>query len=232
MQKSMIKLVSVADLISLTNVIFGFIAIIFLISDIIDNEELRLRLSFSFILLALLADGLDGVVARKTRNSDIGEYLESIADMTSLIIAPSIFIYFVYHDFLLSNIYNYIYLMITLVLFLSLGAIRLASFHKMKSKKFFLGLPASVSTIFLLVFSYFEVNFILMLALIIILSLSMISNIRFPKPGIKINAIAAILIIFTIIIGREFNGFVPILLVIAIFLYSVVGPIYRKISTK
>lgn len=228
----MIKLVSVADLISLTNVIFGFIAIIFLISDIIDNEELRLRLSFSFILLALLADGLDGVVARKTRNSDIGEYLESIADMTSLIIAPSIFIYFVYHDFLLSNIYNYIYLMITLVLFLSLGAIRLASFHKMKSKKFFLGLPASVSTIFLLVFSYFEVNFILMLALIIILSLSMISNIRFPKPGIKINAIAAILIIFTIIIGREFNGFVPILLVIAIFLYSVVGPIYRKISTK
>jgi len=71
-----------------------------------------------------------------------------------------------------------------------------------------------------------------MLALIIILSLSMISNIRFPKPGIKINAIAAILIIFTIIIGREFNGFVPILLVIAIFLYSVVGPIYRKISTK
>jgi CDP-diacylglycerol--serine O-phosphatidyltransferase len=111
----MIKLVSIADLISLTNVIFGFIAIIFLISDLIDNEELRLRLSFSFILLALLADGLDGVVARKTRNSDIGEYLESIADMTSLIIAPSIFIYFVYHDFLSSNIYNFIYLMITLI---------------------------------------------------------------------------------------------------------------------
>ena len=228
----MIKLVSVADLISLTNVIFGFTAIIFLISDLIDNEELRLRLSFSFILLALLADGLDGVVARKTRNSDIGEYLESIADMTSLIIAPSIFIYFVYHDFLSSNIYNFIYLMITLVLFLSLGAIRLASFHKMKSKKFFLGLPASVSTIFLLVFSYFEINFILILALIVILSLSMISNIRFPKPGIKINAIAAFLIILTIIIGKEFYGFVPILLVIAIFLYSVVGPIYRKISVK
>jgi CDP-diacylglycerol--serine O-phosphatidyltransferase len=228
----MIKLVSIADLISLTNVIFGFIAIIFLISDLIDNEELRLRLSFSFILLALLADGLDGVVARKTRNSDIGEYLESIADMTSLIIAPSIFIYFVHHDFLSSNIYNFIYLMITLVLFLSLGAIRLASFHKMKSKKFFLGLPASVSTIFLLVFSYFEINFILILALIVILSLSMISNIRFPKPGIKINAIAASLIILTIIIGKEFYGFVPILLVIAIFLYSVVGPIYRKISVK
>jgi CDP-diacylglycerol--serine O-phosphatidyltransferase len=228
----MIKLVSVADLISLTNVIFGFIAIIFLISDLIDNEELRLRLSFSFILLALLADGLDGVVARKTRNSDIGEYLESIADMTSLIIAPSIFIYFVYHDFLSSYIYNYIYLMIALVLFLSLGAIRLASFHKMKSKKIFLGLPASVSTIILLVFSYFEVSFILILALIIILSLLMISNIRFPKPGLKINAIAAILIILSIILGKELYGFALILLITAILFYSIIGPVNRKILEK
>ena len=232
MQKSMIKLVSVADLISLTNVIFGFIAIIFLISDLIDNQEFRLRLSFSFILLALLADGLDGVVARKTRNSDIGEYLESIADMTSLIIAPTIFIYFIYHDFLSGYVYNYIYLMITLVLFLSLGAIRLASFHKMKSKKFFLGLPASVSTIILLVFSYFEINFILILALIIILSFLMISNIRFPKPGLKINAIAAILIILSIIVGKELYGFAPILLITAIFFYTLLGPVYRKILEK
>jgi CDP-diacylglycerol--serine O-phosphatidyltransferase len=228
----MIKLVSIADLISITNVIFGFIAIIFLISDIITDEDLRLRLSFSFILLALLADGLDGVVARKTRNSDIGEYLESIADMTSLIIAPSIFIYFVYHDFLSSYIYNHIYLMIALVLFLSLGAIRLASFNKMKSNKFFLGLPASVSTIILLVLSYFELGFILIFTAIIILSLLMISNIRFPKPGLRINSIATILIILTIIIGKEIYGFAPILLITAILIYSFAGPFYRKILEK
>jgi CDP-diacylglycerol--serine O-phosphatidyltransferase len=228
----MIKLVSIADIISLTNVIFGFIAIIFIISDLFSNEEIKIRLSFSFIFLALLADGLDGIVARKTRKSDIGEYLESIADMTSLIIAPSIFIYFVYHDFLEAYIYNHIYLMIALVLFLSLGAIRLASFHKMKNKKYFLGLPASVSTIILLVLSYFEVNFIFILTAIIILSLSMISNIRFSKPGLKINAIASILIILTIIVGKDFYGFAPILLIIAILIYSIVGPLYSEISEK
>lgn len=232
LQKSMIKLVSIADIISITNVLFGFFAIVFLISDMVSNVDIKLRLSFSFILLGLLADGLDGIVARRTRNSDIGEYLESIADMTSLIIAPSIFIYFVYNDFLLENINNQIFLMISLGLFISLGVIRLASFHKMKKKEFFLGLPASVSTTILLILSYFEVSFILIFISIIILSLLMISNICFPKPDLKINSIAAILIILTIIVGKQLYGFAPILLIIAIVTYSIFGPIYRKISSK
>ena len=73
----MIKLLSIADVVSLTNAILGFLAILMIFS----NET---RLAFSFILLALLADGLDGIVARKLGKSDIGEYLESMADMTSL----------------------------------------------------------------------------------------------------------------------------------------------------
>jgi len=232
LQKSMIKLVSVADMISLTNAIFGFLAIIFLVSDIAINEEIKVRLSFSFILLALLADGLDGIVARKTKVSEIGEYLESIADMTSLIIAPSIFIFYIYSDSISNSIYNQFYLLIALVIFLFLGTIRLASFHKMKNKKFFLGLPASASTIILLNFAYFEISYILIILAIIILSLAMISNINFPKPALRINVIAAILIILTIILGKEYYGFAPITLIIAIFLYSIVGPIYRNIIVK
>jgi len=228
----MIKLISLADLISLTNAIFGFLAILILFSDLIPNEELKIRVSFSLILLALLADGLDGVIARKTRISEIGEYLESISDMTSLIIAPAIFIYFVYHDFLLSSIYNHIYLLIALVLFLLLGAVRLSSFHKMKNKKFFLGLPASASTIILIILSYFENNFFLILLAIFLISIAMITNIKFPKPSLKVNATAAALIILTIILGKEFYGFAPIFLIIAIVIYSLGGPIYRKIFTK
>jgi CDP-diacylglycerol--serine O-phosphatidyltransferase len=226
----MIKLVSIADFISLTNAIFGFLSILILISDMISDEELKLRISFSFILLALLADGLDGIVARKTRKSDIGEYLESIADMTSLIIAPSIFIYFIYHDFLISNFFNHLYLIFGLILFIILGAIRLSSFHKMKKKDFFLGLPASASTIILLVLAYFKVEFIFVLLAIIILSLAMISNIHFPKPVTKINIIAAFLIILTIIVGKGFFGFAPTLLILAIIIYSIAGPIFKKIS--
>ena len=232
MQKSMIKLVSIADIISLTNAIFGFLAILFLISDLIATEEMRLRISFSFILLALLADGLDGVVARKTRKSDIGEYLESMADMTSLNIAPAVFIYVVYHDLVSCCIYSHIYLLMALVVFLLFGIIRLASFHLMRNDKLFIGLPASASTIILLVLVYFEVEFIYILPAIIVISLAMITNLSFPKPGYKINVVAAILIFLTIIIGKSYYGFAPILLFASILIYSIAGPFFTKFFRK
>ena len=232
MQKSMIKQISVADVISLTNAIFGFLAIIILLSDLISTEELKLRVSFSFILIALLADGLDGIIARKTRRSDIGEYLESIADMTSLIIAPAIFIYVVYHDLVFCCIFNHFYLLIALVLFFIMGIIRLASFHMLKDERFFLGLPASASAIILLVLSYFQVEFIYIFPSIILISLAMVTNMRFPKPVFKINVIATILIILTLIIGKDFYGIAPILLLTSILIYSIGGPFYNYFFVK
>ena len=232
MQKSMIKLVSIADVVSITNAIFGFFAILLLLSDLISSEEMRLHISFSFILLALLADGLDGFIARKTKKSDIGEYLESMADMTSLIIAPAIFIYVVYHDLVLCCIYSHIYLLIALIVYLLIGIIRLASFHLMKNERLFIGLPASASTIILLVLAYFEVKFIHIFPAIVLISLAMIINIPFPKTGYKINTIAAILIFLTIILGKNYYGFAPILLLVAILIYSIGGPFYTKFFVK
>ena len=232
MQKSMIKLVSIADVISLINAIFGFIAIFFLLSNLSLTEEIRLRISFSFILLGLLTDGLDGIVARKTRKSDIGDNIESIADMTSLIIAPAIFIYVVYYDLVFSNFNNHILLLIALFLYLTLGVIRLCSFHIMKNKRYFIGLPASVSAIILLVLTLFEVNFIYIILAIVVISIAMITNIPFPKPIFKINAIAAILIFLTIILGKDLYGFAPILLITAVLIYSIGGSIYTKFFVK
>ena len=58
MQKSMIRLLSVADAISITNAIFGVLAILFLFSGIGTCDYFRIRASFTFIFLALLADAV------------------------------------------------------------------------------------------------------------------------------------------------------------------------------
>lgn len=231
MQKSMINLLSIADVISITNAIFGILAILFLL-PIGTNEEFQIRASFSFILLALLADGLDGIIARKIGKSDIGEYLESMADMTSLVIAPSVFIYFIYTNLIGDYFYRYIYLLIALVLFLSFGIIRLASFHIMKENKFFLGLPASVSTIILLIISWFRVEFIYILPAVIIIGAAMASDIKFLKPRIRINAIATFLILLTLIMYDNYYRVAPLLLLIAIVFYAIGGPIYTKFLVK
>lgn len=232
MQKSMIKLLSVADIISITNALFGFLSIIFLFSDIIDSQELRFRVSFSFILLALLADGLDGIVARKVRKSDIGEYLESMADMTSLTIAPAIFIYFIYSDKIASYLYENTYLLFALVLFLAFGIIRLASFHIMKEDRIFVGLPASASTILLLILAYYKVDLIYILPAVVIIGAAMASDIKFPKPALKMNIIAAVLIILALILDKSYYGIALLLLFTAILIYSIGGSIYIKFFAK
>lgn len=232
LQKSMIRLLSVADLISITNAIFGFLAILFLVSDLIP-PELRLRVSFSFILLALLADGLDGILARRLGKSEIGEYLESMADMTSLAIAPAVFIYFTYSGVVSCCAYRHVYLLFALVLFLAFGIIRLASFHIMKKDRVFVGLPASVSTLILLIVAYFTVEFIFILPAVIIIGAAMASNISFPKPDIRINSVATVLILLTLVFDKNYFGFAPLLLLFAILFYSIGGAIYiSKKSNK
>jgi CDP-diacylglycerol--serine O-phosphatidyltransferase len=228
----MIKLVSIADLISITNAIFGIMAILVLFPNFSSNADFQLRVSFSLILLALLADGFDGIVARRVRKSELGEYLESMADMTSLVIAPAAFIYIIYSESVADVLYRHIYLLFALVLFLFFGIIRLASFHILKEDRYFIGLPASASTIILLIVSWFEVGFIFILPTVIIIGAFMASDIKFPKPGLKINLIATILIILSLIFYNIYKGIAPFLLLLAILFYVIGGPIYNKFLSK
>ena len=64
----MIKLLSPADIITVMNVVMGFLAILMVFSN-------QFQLAATFILLGLLADGLDGIVARRIGNGQMGEYL-------------------------------------------------------------------------------------------------------------------------------------------------------------
>jgi CDP-diacylglycerol--serine O-phosphatidyltransferase len=221
----MIKLLSIADVITLFNMIFGFLSLIMIFLN-------DMWLAFSFILIALLSDGLDGIIARKTNKSELGENLESTADMISMGIAPSLFIFNMYYDDVSWCVYYYSYLLIALTLFLSMSLIRLAAFHIMKNKKFFVGLPASASAIILLMLTYLGVEFIIIFVVIIIISVALVSNVHFPKLGIKLNAVAAFLIIFTLFMGETYNNIAPLLLLVAIVLYSIFGPIFYLITSK
>jgi len=215
----MVKMLSVADFVTLINVLFGFFSMIMLFLG-------EVGFSFSFILLALLADGLDGIVARRTRKGELGEYFEAMADMTSLGIAPALFVYVTYNSDASCCVYYHSYLVVTLVLFLLLGIIRLASFHVMKDKNFFVGLPASASTIIVITLAFLGIPFLYLLPVVIVVSVAMICSIKFPKPGLRIDSVAAVLIIFTVILGREYHGVAPCVLLLTILVYVFAGPVY------
>ncbi len=221
----MLNLLSIADGVSLLKSLFGFFSIILVfLGDI--------QWAFSFILLAILIDGVDGMVARKTRQGELGEYFEAMSDMAALGIAPALFIFTIYYAKVSSCIYYTSYLIIALVVFLSCSIIRLTAFHLMKQKDYFIGLPVTAGSILVIVPAFLEVGFFYILAIVVVVSLASITSARFPKPGLTINGIAAILIISSVLMGKLYEGIGPMLLLVAIMCYAIGGPLYLQKKSK
>jgi CDP-diacylglycerol--serine O-phosphatidyltransferase len=229
----MIKLLRPADVVSMTNASFGFLSIFVLFLNNFLVFDLRIHLSFSFILLALLADGLDGIVARRTSKGELGEYFEAMADIISMGIAPLIFIFVLYQNiFKNDNLFFFIGSIIVFMFYFICAMIRLSAFHPLKSNKYFFGLPASASTIIIIVFAYLNLLFIYLIPLIIIISILMILKIKFIKPDKTMNFIAVIFILLSIIFGNYMYGIFPILLLLSIGIYMSLGPFVIKKNNK
>lgn len=71
----------VADVVSAANAALGFLAVV---AATVDP-----RLGARLVLLAAVADGLDGVLARRYGGTPSGEYLDSLADVSSFCVAPA-----------------------------------------------------------------------------------------------------------------------------------------------
>jgi len=76
-----------ADAVTVANAAVGFLAVVAAAVDV--------RLAARLILLAAVADGLDGVVARHRGSTDAGPYLDSLADVASFGVAPAALVAFV-----------------------------------------------------------------------------------------------------------------------------------------
>jgi len=85
MQPRAVGRLGVADAVTAANAALGFLAVVVTFSDV----ELAARL----MLLAAIADGLDGVLARRFGSSEVGPYLDSLADVASFGVAPAVLVY-------------------------------------------------------------------------------------------------------------------------------------------
>jgi len=70
-----------ADAVTVGNAALGFLAVVAVTVDI--------GLAARLVLLGAIADGLDGVVARKYGGTEAGPYLDSLADVATFGVAPA-----------------------------------------------------------------------------------------------------------------------------------------------
>lgn len=125
-----------ANFLTSLSLAFGFISIIF-------SLEGQFTFASWAIILSVIFDGLDGQVARKNPiPSQFGKELDSLVDVVSFGIAPSVLGYiFIYRDF-------YFWATLALFIYLFSSVMRLAKYNitpKEKLANYFYGLPTTVS---------------------------------------------------------------------------------------
>jgi len=177
----------VPNLLTLVNIFCGFAAIVY------ASDGLFIKASL-FILLAAVFDMLDGFTARLINAaSEFGSELDSLCDVVSFGVAPSFILY-------KSYFYQFNEWGILIASFPALaGATRLARFNvqlvSLEDKKYFTGLPipsGAITLISYLIFFHNDIvsgeplRTILMFVVTIIVSLTMVSTIKFdnlPRPS-------------------------------------------------
>uniref|UniRef100_A0A7C3MF01 CDP-diacylglycerol--serine O-phosphatidyltransferase n=1 Tax=Archaeoglobus fulgidus TaxID=2234 RepID=A0A7C3MF01_ARCFL len=177
------KEVSLADSLSVLNALFGFTAVTYLLLYGVRIEV------FVMFYLSTLADGLDGFVAKKTEKSPFGKDLDSLADSVSFGMFPAALL--VSYN---SNLFPYA------ALFLAFSLLRLARFNVLNLGDF-LGVPTVVSA--LVVTSLVRVNadVTLIVPITILLSVLMISDVRYPRVKDAVSlAVVGVVIISAIFI--------------------------------
>ncbi|SFR44557.1 protein sorting system archaetidylserine synthase [Halogeometricum limi] len=73
-----------ADAVTVANAALGFLAAV--------AATVSVTLAARLILLAAIADALDGVIARRRGGTSVGEYLDSLADVASFGVAPALLV--------------------------------------------------------------------------------------------------------------------------------------------
>lgn len=190
---------AIADIFSLLNASFGFLAIIMVLQG-------ELIISAKFILISVIFDSVDGWVARKTNRVDklgFGKNMDSLCDAISFGVAPGIFLY----SATLSYDIRYINILVSLLI-LTCGIMRLSRFNILSESQSqqdnFVGLP--IPAIAVVLASFYLSNFFRMdLAILImtLVSLLMISSIQYPKIKSGKTALLTLILITGVLLPQN-----------------------------
>ena len=191
--------IATSDIISLLNMSSGFLSILCSINNYFE-------LSAILMIIAIMFDSTDGWVARKANRDDslgFGKNIDSLSDVVSFGVAPAVFIYTSINT---TSIPLQILVILVSLLIVVCGVLRLTRYNVIADHvktSDFIGFP--IPGISFIIATYYLsglYNSYLALILSIIVSILMISNVKYPKfsniPLISISCILIILIILPI----------------------------------
>lgn len=209
--------------------------------SIIASSKGAFEKSAILLFIALILDGLDGRVARLTNTtSKFGVEFDSLADIVSFGVAPAMLLYFY-----CGYEFNKFGSMVS-ALFVVFGTIRLARFNISTNESepsVFIGLPiptAAMSIVFGVMF-FNEYNLkdssIVLMLFTILVSILMVSNIRYPsfkkfsmRRANLLKLLILIVIVFSTVYIFPVEGI--LLLMVAYIIFGISRAIYNLLTRK
>ena len=168
----------IPNLFTLANLLFGFLAIYFVLEE-------NYTLSAVCIIFSVLMDSLDGKVARQLSvSTEFGKELDSLSDLVSFGVAPAILTFQVAFQTAEPGYFKYIGLAASAA-FVLCGAIRLARFNMLKITTHFVGVPITFAggVMALLILLWGRLPWYIYLVMMILLSALMVSRFKVAKLG-------------------------------------------------
>ena len=165
---------SIPNILTFGNLIFGLLSLLM-------TFQANYKLSVIFILLAALMDRYDGQLARFLQvSSDLGKELDSLADLVSFGVAPSVLMFNLY-DFISLGYLGYICFLI----FPVAGAYRLARYNNSKFNNVYTGIPITLAGVLVALYALVTLNsphnFPLTITIMFILAYLMVSKFKIKK---------------------------------------------------
>lgn len=210
----MLRALNIPDIVTLSNALFGMGAMI-----LASNG--RYDFACILLLIAAVADGVDGYLARRLTSSEFGEAVDSLADVISFGVAPAFVVYFAYgtlHPYLIG---------LVVCLYSVCGILRLARFSSIHNTKHdFEGLPITAGSVMITSYLLINEKYITVysvVALVIIISFLMISTFTYPKLS-NIKTMAPVSLVFGLVItsffiNMEYTPLFSLVLFLAMVLY-------------
>lgn len=234
------KIYLIPNLLTTGSVLCGFVSIIY-------SFDGYLGIAANLIIASFILDGLDGRVARITKTtSEFGAQYDSLADVVSFGVAPSVFLYQWFLNDVNFLINSWLELGVIIAsLYLVSVLLRLARFNTSNSKDFFIGLPCPLGAV-LVSLSFIVSNksgldvtinreiAVLATVLISFLMISKFSYFSFKNIGDdeRIKFYWLFFIIFLLVITL-INP--PMVLLLLAVIYSISGPVmnlYRQFRKR
>lgn len=207
------QILKTPDAFTLSNALFGVISIFAVYEGFTD-------LALILLLLAAVADGVDGYIARHYTCSELGESLDSLADIISFGVAPAVVIYSIYSTI------NPLLVGSLVCFYVICGILRLARFNALPKDTDFEGLPITAGCVMLASYLLMDEKYIhgsVLFMMLIILSLLMVSNLTYFKlrktKNIALGSVIFGLLIPSFFVNVEYTRVFSLILFMAMVLY-------------